>query len=80
MIKWLWHKTLRKSKFNDQKTGEAYLKNGPQINLEKTDYLVTTENAVKTLDKFKYIGFPISINGTTEEEIKKTIGKSNNMY
>jgi len=73
--------------FMVRKLEEEYTKNGLEINLKKTEYLATTEEEVRDLevdenrqikgtDKFKYLGFLISKNGTTEGEISNRLGQT----
>lgn len=72
-----------------RKLEEEYKKNGLEMNLNKTEYLTTSSDALVNLeiedgrqlkgtDKFKYLGFIISREGTTEEEIKCRVGQSRN--
>lgn len=73
--------------FMIRKLQEAYTKAGLEINFKKTEYLNTKEEEVKDLEigenqnikgtsKFKYLGFVISKNATTEEEIKSRLGQT----
>lgn len=51
-----------------QKLKEEYDKAGLEINYNKTEYLQT--NKIKGIEMFKQLGFTITQNGDTEEEIK----------
>ena len=70
-----------------RKLQEEYIKAGLEINLKKTEYLAITEDNIKNLtlsdgmeitgtDKFKYLGFTMTKNGSTEEEIKNRLGQT----
>ena len=64
-----------------RKLKEEYEDAGLEINLDKTEFLQTISNVTENLnidssieikgtEKFKYLGFTITQNGNTEEEIK----------
>lgn len=69
-----------------RKLKEEYSKVGLQINFDKTEYLTTEENVedlaieenleILGVDKFKYFGFTITKDATTEMEMKNRLGQT----
>lgn len=70
-----------------RKLTEAYKEAGMEINYKKTEYLETNSDLIKDLEvednivikgvtKFKYLGFTITRNADTEEEIKCRLGQT----
>ena len=70
-----------------RKLNEEYTKMGLEINIKKTEYLAIRDEETTDLevdenvkirgtDKFKYLGFTLSKQGTTEEEIKSRLGQT----
>ena len=67
-----------------RKLNEEYTKMGLEINIKNTEYLTIRDEETTDLevdgnvkirgtDKFKYLGFTLSKQGTTEEEIKNRL-------
>lgn len=72
-----------------RKLKEEYTKAGLEINFNITEYLVTLDEkqgdliidestTIKAVKKFKYLGYTLTKNTSTEEEIKNRLGQTRN--